>query len=131
MKLVYMSLADEADCLTSGRRKRLHVLLFLGLAFELLAGDLAADQAGDGADRCVGAGRIVLAHLMSGRRRKSLVAAPVRFNRHSLNNPMPGKGKGHGSVECQAGEGLAALRAVNRMLWRRKGRGTYRRREGE
>lgn len=34
---------------------------------------------------------------------------------------MPRKGRGHGSVEFQAEEGLAALRAVNRMPWRRKG----------
>ena len=95
--------------------------MFLGptilrnFAFELLTGD--------GPDRCVGAGRIVLAHFLSGRGRKSLVAAPLRVNRHSLNNPMPGKGREHGAWKAKLGEGFAALRAVNRMFWRRKGMG--------
>lgn len=81
-------------------------MLFLGLtflrsfAFELLAGDLAADQAGDGPDRCVGAGRIVPAHFLFGRGRNRLTADPVLFNCHSLHNPMPRKGTRHGSVEC-------------------------------
>ena len=104
-------------------------MLFLGLtllhnfAFELLTGDLTADQAGDGVDRCVGAGRIVLAYFLSRRGRNSLVTDPVPFNCHSLHNSMPGKGRRHGSVECQVDEGLATFRAVNRMTWRRKGMG--------
>ena len=56
-------------------------LTFLrNLAFELLAGDLAADQPSEGLDRCVGAGKIVPAHFLSGRGRNSLVADPVPFN---------------------------------------------------
>lgn len=61
-------------------------MLFLGLtflrnfAFELLTGDLTADQPGDGADCCVGAGRIVLARFLSRRGRNGLVADTVPFN---------------------------------------------------
>jgi len=39
------------------------------------------------------------------------------------NNPLPGRGRGYGSVQCRSREGLVALRAVNRIPWRRKGMG--------
>ncbi|MBA8801679.1 hypothetical protein FHW77_005436 [Agrobacterium sp. RC10-4-1] len=39
------------------------------------------------------------------------------------SNPMRGRGRGYGSLECHGREGLAALRGVSRMPWRRKGMG--------
>jgi hypothetical protein len=59
------------------------------LALELLAGDLAAEQPGEGADGCIGARRIVAARF----RTSMLILS--RLNAIVSRNPMPGRGRDH------------------------------------
>jgi hypothetical protein len=62
------------------------------LALELLAGNLAADQTGEGADGGIGARGIVPGRFRPGRGRYYLDTDPVPLKRHCLRKSLARKG---------------------------------------
>lgn len=84
------------------------------LALELLAGDLAADQPGEGPDGCIGARGIASARFRS----YDLDADPVAFGRHRLRKSHARKGQGPSKNRPRLKE-KPCVAAVRHMGYRR------------